>query len=1293
MEQEKNKKIQEYKPTVVYSIKENQVTIHIDPVDAADGYEVYTSKTKNGKYSFLTSGTYHILSHYLIDDVSRFYKVRAYSEDENGRSYSLFSQPELLDLVTYSLDRTSKIESFFDSLKSVTTVLTNEDLDIAIDSLKLAGLEIKEHEERKKLEENAEKIKREIDLKNKRKQLRAEREEAKRKQLEIRRINSITTMELPADYENSFIDENKNINADNTYDALLMSLDTLGMVDIEFISSLTNEDLKTVISNLRGSIYQNPSHWGEVFYKGWETADEYLSGNLMHKYQIAKEANEKYNGYFESNLTALSAIIEPITDAKDIYITLGSPWVPTDIIDLFIIFMAFKGRINSEEAELYYSQSSSPDYLVRHDEYTGCWEIPNKTRFRSSMYHGSFDDVNFSIYGTDRMDMLQILENTLNMKTIAVYDTLDDENKTRVINQTETLKAIEKQKYMIKVFQKWVWKDEKRKARLEAAYARKYGNFRKRYYDGQYLKLPGLNPEIKLFQHQKNAIARILSSTNTLLAHDVGAGKTYTMICAGMELRRLKKSKKNLYVVPNNIITQWSSLFKKLYPNANLLIVTNKNFGPKKRSETINKIKNNDYDAILMTYSCFDMLSPSKEFYYNLYLERKKMLEKAQKNFYKKGGIEKKIKAINETLSKIQESYTEKPLLLPFDELGINTLFLDEAHNYKNINLDSKITMVRGIAKTGSSKANCMLDKVRCIQRMNNGGRIVFATGTPITNSISDIYVMQRYLQEGELFFQNILTFDAWVAMFAEKTSQFEIDIDTNNFRLVTRFSKYRNIPELASTLSSIIDFHQIDKTANLPNFEGYIDSVNEGSDNFKDFLKDISNRADDIHKRRVSIKEDNMLKLTTDGRKAALDMRLIDTAFGLEEDAKVLRCATNIADIYEKNPNVTQLVFCDSSTPKESFNLYDELKKLLSSFGIPKERIAFIHDATSDQKRYETFNKMNNGNLSVLIGSTSKMGHGMNVQKRLYAIHHLDVPWRPSDMVQREGRILRQGNENKNIQIYRYITKASFDAYSWQLLENKQRFISQIMSGKVTFREGNEIDDSVLNYAEVKALAIGNPLIKSRVEITNELNKAIMLRREYLDRVQTLKQATLTLPGKINEQKQRIQNCIDDYETYLKNQTDDENSLTKEEKKDIKEIIYAKVMANQNSPNEIEIMNYKGFRIVVPAYMIPRATTDESLIESGGEKRSHLIPYIHLVNKNTYLLEIESKAGILARLNNFFKNMPKLKEKYEGILKEMENKLQQANYELQNNNDIYIDQINKLEEELSKINKKLGME
>ena len=1292
-------------PEFTFSVNGEQIMIMIKQIAGASGYEVCRSRTEKGKYEFVAGSASPVLDCYIPEGSSCYYKVRAFRGKNDERIVTHYSAPSLINLVEAGKKRNEKIDSFFEAIKDLGEVLSFDDLDVAIEALKVAGLETIEREERRRLEEDRRKMKRDMEKQEKQRMAAARRAALRRERIRLDPvIEQINLMEVPSDFENTYKDDERAaVRCDTIADGLMMSLDRLGAVDIEYISSVTGEEMKAVIGELKGVIYQNPMYWDEVFYKGWETADEYLSGNIMRKYTIAKEANEKYRGYFQNNVTALEGILGEDVRAEEIYVTLGSPWVPSDVIDDFIEFLAFDGKKDSVAAKEYYKACDEADYAVRHDTYTGNWEIPEITRFRKGRFHGMFEEVNYRTYGTNRMDMMTILENTLNMKTLSVYDPKEPGNpkcKVRVINQEETLRVLEKQRLMTDLFRKWVWKDENRKKRLQQAYCRKYANTRRRVFDGSFLELKGMSDEIKLYDYQKNAVARILFSPNTLLAHSVGSGKTYVMIAAGMELRRLGRSKKNLYVVPNNIIGQWESLFLKMYPDARILVVNKSNFNPKKRAETLVKIKNEDYDAIIMTHSCFDMLTPSDRYYINLYSERLKLLKNAGSNLKAQFNIEKKREGIREAIAKLQKTYKRKPKLIPFDELGINTLFVDEAHVYKNITIESRITRVRGGSRTGSKHCNDMLDKVHCVQRMNHGGRVIFATGTPVTNSLTDLYAMQRYLQEGELEFQGVLNFDAWAGMYAEKTTDFEIDLDTKSYHLVTRFARFCNLPELTATLSSITDYHETEKAVGLPVLDGYTDSVSRGSEAFRDYLREISNRADDIRRKRVSAREDNMLKVTTDGRKAALDMRLVDTAFGLEPEAKVLRCAENVAEVYmqTRDSRGTQLVFCDISTPKEGFNLYDDLKKLLTAMGIPENEIAFIHDARTDLQRKTLFRLMQEGKLAVLIGSTEKMGHGMNVQKHLAALHHLDVPWRPSDMVQREGRILRQGNENEKVRIFRYVTMASFDAYSWQLLETKQRFIGQIMSGETAMREGSDIDDTVLNYAEVKALAVGNSKIKRRVVLCNELDRYRILQRDFVEERRKKQQTLMLLPEKIEAQKTKIRNCGLDISVYEKEKTD-VKMMDIEEKDRIRNQIWRAVVENSNSDRDTEVMTYHGFRVIVPAYMMPKQAERRRDAEHSGEQtgeeaaKRKVTYYVHLKGNGTYYMEIEKEAGILTRLNNLLERLPVQKERYEEILQSLE--YQKGILEEETKEDTaggYADTIASLEKEIDQLNRELGI-
>ena len=1183
---------------------------------------------------------------------------------------------------------------FYSSVRVGTEILSAEELDIALESIKLAQLDIKERQKRQMEEKEAQQLKKNMAEQEKRR-IAAEKRAAERAAAAHKKhVAEVTAMDLPLDYENAYAEDYRaNIHCDSVADALLFSIDALGIVDIEFIAAITGEEIPTVIDKLRGSIYQNPLHWDECFYKGWETADQYLSGNLLHKLHLAEQANEEYDGYFADNIRALKEMIEPDIATDDIYVTLGSPWVPTDIIDDFILHLVKLDRLPNGT----YSKAAQPfleqKYAVRHDSYTGLWEVPEKTRFRSAHDHGKYEAFNYQVWGTQRMDMLYLLEHILNMKTLAIHDYIVQGNKkTAILNTQETVKILEKQEQMVAEFKKWVWADPERKRRLQGTYNRRYGNIRQRNYDGSFFEFPGMSPDIQLRSHQKNAVARIVFSDNTLLAHEVGAGKTYTMIAAGMELKRLGKSRKNMYVIPNNIINQWRKMFLQMYPNANLLVVDRRNFCVEKRAATLERMLNEDFDAILITYSCFDMLSLSKKYYMELYMKHMEMLTKAKENFAGEKGIEDKRRAAAKVLEKLQEEVTENVCDVPFDELGINTLFVDEAHNYKNVTLNTGITRVRGLSNAGSKKCDAMMDKVHCIQRQNHGGRVVMATGTPITNSITDLFVLQKYLQVGELEFMGIQNFDSWVAMFGKKISEFEIDVDTNGYRLATRFAKFCNVPELTAILSSISDFYRVENSMDLPEFDGYTDSVAPGNDDFKDFLKDISTRADDVRQKRVDPKQDNLLKITTDGRKAALDMRLIDMVYGLDFSSKVYRCAQNVVNVYNetRDRKCIQMVFCDTSTPKLTFNLYDDLKRILIATGIPAHQIAFIHNADTEDKKNLLFHDLRNGDVAVVIGSTFKMGLGVNVQERLCALHHLDVPWRPADMVQREGRILRQGNRCDSVQIYRYITKGSFDAYSWQLLEKKQRFISQILSGTAPDREGDDVDETVLNYAEVKALSVGNPLIKQKVEITNEIDKLRILQRDYVLARQRMEHELNNLPAQIETQKKLIADVKADMKYYRHNKID-YDSLSYEEQKEMRQQIYAAVKEHVNKPIEVKVLSYQGFDVVVPAHMLPKTPQPKP----GDDAKSFVsmpIPYVSVRRQGAYHMEIQTESGITKRLNNLLENLGAEKQRREDHLQTLKNRQANLQAELKKQGASYADEIARLATILEEIDEQLGV-
>lgn len=1073
-----------------------------------------------------------------------------------------------------------------------------------------------------------------------------------------RHIENVTCMDLPLDWTNAFSTDERatDVSAKTPADGLILSLNNLGKVDIEYISQITGVSCKEVISALKGSIYQNPDTWEECFYKGWETADEYLSGRVGCKLKKAKKENQKYNGYFDENVSALERVMPKRISAEDIHITLGSPWVPSDVIDDFITHLFGKPEEN--------------DSPVEYDAFSGIWYIPSKNRY-------SGRPIAEKTYGTKRINAFHILEKTLNMKTICVTDEVSSKTsksgKKRVINKTETLLALEKQKIMIEKFKEWVWQNPERKERLQKIYDEKYGKSVIRHYDGSFLTFPQMNPSEKLYDYQKNAVARMIFSSNTLLAHEVGSGKTYEMIAAGMEMRRIGISKKNLYVVPNTLVGQWKKVFLKLYPAANILCVEPNTFKKDKRQSVLADIRDNDYDAIIIAYSSYELIPVSKEYYKSELELQKKQLRKVMDNTPKAIAsqyteLNKLTVSIRELENTINDTYD----IIYFDDLKINTMFVDEAHNFKNVPIKTKINNILGVSSGGSEKCRAMLDKVRIVQKTNNGRGIVFATGTPISNSLTDIFVMQKYLQNGALSLLGLQNFDSWVGMFAEKSAEVEIDVDASNFRMAERFTKFHNMPELSSLLAEVTDFHQTDTLNGIPEMSGYKDVVVAKTREFSDYINEISERTEDIRNGFVSPTDDNMLKITTDGRKAALDMRLVDSGVNFTYQCKAALCAENVFDIYYKTAaeKLTQLIFCDSSTPKNSFNMYDELKRLLMSMGIDEKQIAYIHDADSEKKREELFEAVRKGKIRILIGSTFKLGLGVNVQDKLIALHHLDVPWRPSDMIQREGRILRKGNTNSSVDIYRYIAEGSFDAYSWQILESKQRMISAILSGCVTQRMCEEIADGVLNYAEVKAISLGNPLLKKRVEVANELTRNLTLRNRMLEVRQELEAELAQMPNKTEYLQMRIENCREDTEFCRKNKF----CCDKTERKRLRKEILNALIDNELSTNEITICNYRGFDVIIPTNM-----TKEK-------------PYVYLQRNGKYRVDMGlAESGMLVRIDNFLDNLTDYFEELNDDMVNLNIRKNEIISELNNKND-YVDVIEKLRKELKKIDEKLGV-
>lgn len=1154
-------------------------------------------------------------------------------------------------------------------LDNTENTLSSDDISKIIDKLSDAKRKKESIEAKKRRQEERERREREA------------REEKERKEAHIREV---TSMDLPLDWENVFNQDvrTKGVHADSISDGLMYSLSNLGRVDIEYISSITGEDYKTIICALKGSIYQNPETWGECFYKGWETSEEYLSGNMIRKWKAAKEADKEYNGYFSENIKAIEKVIPPTVATNDIYITLGSPWVPADIIDDFILHL-FGDPFKHDRSR--YNQAvidrMMESWKTIHDEITGTWEIPCKSRYNDSVSVSN-------TYGTDKLEALYILEKTLNMQTIAVKDKIccatNASGVKRVINKAETAAAIEKQQKLIKEFQKWVWEDDARKERLERIFENKFSCIRRRIFDGSFLRFPDMSAQINLYPYQKDAVARIIFTPNTLLAHDVGAGKTYVMIAAAMEMRRMGLSEKNMFVVPNNIVGQWKNIFHEMYPSADILCVDPKSFAPSKRESILERIRDNDFDGIIIAYSCFEQIPLSKGYYQNLLIdEQKHIAEIAGKKNKATSRLKKKQAAVSKALSELSVAMDDLYNGVYFDELGITRLFVDEAHNFKNVPFETKTNNVLGINSTGSKRCQDMMDKVHMIQKKNDGKGVVLATGTPITNSITDAYIMQQYLQSGELGMLDLQSFDSWIGMFAERVTKFEVDVDTSTYRLATRFAKFHNLPELTSLLSSVADFHQVDESAGIPAFDGYNDALVSKTPAFAAYLADISTRADNVRKGRISRKDDNMLKITTDGRKAALDLRLVDPNAVFTYQSKVARCVENVADIYFRTTSrkSAQIIFCDASTPKAGFNIYTELKDRLVLHGVPESKIAFVHDAETETKRSLLFAKVRSGDIRILIGSTYKLGLGVNVQERLIALHHIDVPWRPADMTQREGRILRRGNTNSKVYIYRYITEGSFDAYSWQLLETKQRFISELLSGSLTERSGTDIADTVLDYAEVKALAVGNPLVKQRVEAANELTRYMALQSKLVESRIRLEKELLEMPGQIHNQIDLIEYCKQDLAFYTEwrkiNPPVEDSKLKKEEaekRKTLREFIGTAIREHVLETKEKTLISYRGFAIVLPANM----TLEK--------------PYVWLKKSGKYYVELgDTDIGNLIRIDNYLDSLGDHLSKLMLNLEKLREKEKDIRFEL-SKDESYTDQIETYKNKVKKLDKKLGV-
>ena len=871
---------------------------------------------------------------------------------------------------------------------------------------------------------------------------------------------------------------------DNANDALIVSLSEKARVDITFMQQLCGKNMDEMLKELEGEIFNVPEY-GEPNH--WVTADEYLSGNVREKLKVAEkfaETDERFN----VNVKYLKEVQPKDLSASEISVRLGSTWIPTEDIKVFIEYLLNPNYYASQNIRVHYMESTSE------------WYIDGK----------NYDKYNVkatNTYGTSRANAYKIIEDSLNLKDTRIYDYYEDENGKKVaeLNKKETAIAQAKQEQIKLAFEEWIWKDPERRERLTKEYNERFNSIRPREYDGSHITFDGMNPEITLRPHQVNAIARILYGGNTLLAHEVGAGKTFEMVAAAMESKRLGLCNKSLFVVPNHIVEQFGQEFLQLYPSANILVTTKKDFQTANRKKFCSRIATGDYDAIIISHSQFEKIPMSVG--RQIAIIQKQIdditfgiqdLKNSNGERFSIKQMEKTKKSLEARLAKLNDT-SRKDDVVTFEELGVDRIFVDEAHYYKNLFLYTKMRNVGGIAQTEAQKSSDLFMKCRYLDELTGGKGVVFATGTPVSNSMVELYTMQRYLQYGELERKHLQQFDAWASTFGETVTAIELSPEGTGYRAKTRFAKFFNLPELMAMFKEVADIQTSDML-NLPVPKAnYHNVVIEPSEIQKELVKELSERAEKIRNKMVDSAVDNMLKITNDGRKLALDQRLSNDMLEDFEHSKVATCADNIYDIWNKTSEdkSAQLVFCDLSTPHNDgkFNVYNDLKTKLIDRGIPEEEIAFIHDANTDARKQELFNKVRRGQVRVLMGSTQKMGAGTNCQDRLIALHDLDCPWRPSDLIQRSGRIIRQGNKNPEVDIYRYVTEGTFDAYLYQLVENKQRFISQIMTSKTPVRFAEDIDETALSYAEIKALAAGNPDI-NEYKVLEGVNQTLRINK-----------------------------------------------------------------------------------------------------------------------------------------------------------------------------------------------------
>ena len=970
---------------------------------------------------------------------------------------------------------------------------------------------------------------------------------------------------------------------DTPSEALAVSIGEHGKVDLPYMADLlgTPGNYERITTELSGVIFKEPAADADDPEAGWQTADEYLSGNVRDKLRMAQLAAESHPE-FRVNVEALEKAQPKDLEASEIDVRLGATWLDPSIVQQFMM----------ETFQPPYRIRYNNAIIVRYSPYTSEWRISNKSAT------GYGDIMATETYGTRRANAYKILEDTLNLRDSRVYDTIEEDGKEkRVLNQNETTLAQQKQQAIKDAFAGWVWKDPQRRTLLVKKYNELFNSTRPREYDGSHIHFVGMNPEISLREHQRNAIAHVLYGHNTLLAHEVGAGKTFEMAAAAMESKRLGLCQKSLFVVPNHLTEQWASEFLHLYPNAKLLVTSRKDFEPGNRKTFCSRIATGDYDAIIIGHSQFEKIPLSAERQERLIQEQMDEIEEAIEEAKEQAGehftvkqLEKLRKTLKQKLEKLQAA-ERKDDVVTFEQLGVDRLFVDESQAFKNLYLYTKMRNVAGLSTSEAQKSSDMFGKCRYLDEITGGRGVIFATGTPLSNSMTEMYTLMRYLQYNTLQQKGLTHFDAWASTFGETTTAIELAPEGTGYRARTRFAKFFNLPELMAMFKEAADIKTSDQL-HLPVPDAKFETVVvKPSEIQQDMVQALSERAAEVHSGSVDPSVDNMLKITSDGRKIGLDQRLMNSALPDDPNSKLNACVNNVLRIWNdtKEQKLTQLIFCDMSTPKGdgSFNVYDDIRTKLLNAGVPEQEIEFIHNADTENKKAELFSKVRSGQVRVLLGSTAKMGAGTNVQTLLVAVHHLDVGWRPSDMTQRNGRIIRQGNQNKQVYVYNYVTESTFDAYLYQTLENKQKFISQIMTSKSPMRSCDDIDEQALSYAEIKALCAGDPRIREKMDLDVQVAKLKVLRGDFQNQKYRLEDKLLkTFPEEIQKQKTRIAALQQDSQIAAAHPQDKENfcgmtikGMVYDDKKAAGERL---LLARQEMPNADMMLlgTYRGFEL-----------------------------------------------------------------------------------------------------------------